>query len=89
MNVFILGGGGREHTFCWKLGQSPLCTEIFVAPGNAGTQQKATNLPIDPMNFEAVRQAILTHNIGMLVVGPEAPLVAGIHDFIKADKALE
>ena len=89
MNVLILGGGGREHTFCWKLGQSPLCTEIFVAPGNAGTQQKATNLPIDPMNFEAVRQAILTHNIGMLVVGPEAPLVAGIHDFIKADKALE
>ena len=89
MNVFILGGGGREHTFCWKLGQSPLCTEIFVAPGNAGTQQKATNLPIDPMNFEAVRQAILTHNIGMLVVGPEAPLVAGIHDFIKSDKALE
>ena len=89
MNVFILGGGGREHTFCWKLGQSPLCTEIFVAPGNAGTQQKSTNLPIDPMNFEAVRQAILTHNIGMLVVGPEAPLVAGIHDFIKSDKALE
>ena len=89
MNVLILGGGGREHTFCWKLAQSPLCTEIFVAPGNAGTQQKATNLPIDPMNFEAVRQAILTHNIGMLVVGPEAPLVAGIHDFIKADKALE
>lgn len=89
MNVLILGGGGREHTFCWKLAQSPLCTEIFVAPGNAGTQQKATNLPIDPMNFEAVRQTILTHNIGMLVVGPEAPLVAGIHDFIKADKALE
>ena len=89
MNVLILGGGGREHTFCWKLGQSPLCSKIFVAPGNAGTQQTATNLPIDPMHFEAVKQAIFTHSIGMVVVGPEAPLVAGIHDFIKSDKALE
>ena len=89
MNVLILGGGGREHTFCWKLGQSPLCSKIFVAPGNAGTQQTATNLPIDPMHFEAVKQAIFTHSIGMVVVGPEAPLVAGIHDFIKSDKALD
>ena len=89
MNVLILGGGGREHTFCWKLAQSPKCEALFVAPGNAGTKELATNLPIDPMDFEAVKKAVLANSIGLVVVGPEAPLVAGIHDFFKTDSDLQ
>ena len=75
MNVLILGGGGREHTFCWKLAQSPLCKKIYTAPGNAGTEQLSMNLPLDPMDFKAVKQAVLEYQIEMVVVGPEAPLV--------------
>jgi len=89
MNVLILGGGGREHTFCWKLAQSPKCEALFVAPGNAGTKELATNLPIDPMDFEAVKKVVLANSIGLVVVGPEAPLVAGIHDFFKTDSDLQ
>ena len=89
MNVLILGGGGREHTFSWKLAQSPLCSHLFVAPGNAGTAEIAQNLPIDPLDFAAVKEAVLGKNIGMLIVGPEAPLVAGIHDYFLQDKALQ
>ncbi len=89
MNVLILGGGGREHTFCWKLAKSPKCEALFVAPGNAGTKELATNLPIDPMDFDAVKKAVLQNDIKMVVVGPEAPLVAGIHDFFKADSELQ
>ena len=89
MNVLILGGGGREHTFSWKLVQSPLCSQLFVAPGNAGTAEIAQNLPIDPLDFEAVKAAVLDRKIGMVIVGPEAPLVAGIHDFFLQDKALQ
>ena len=89
MNVLILGGGGREHTFCWKLAQSPKCEALFVAPGNAGTKELATNLPIDPMDFEAVKKAVLANSIELVVVGPEAPLVAGIHDFFKTDSDLQ
>ena len=89
MNVLILGGGGREHTFCWKLAQSPLCKKIYTAPGNAGTEQLSMNLPLDPMDFKAVKQAVLEYQIEMVVVGPEAPLVAGIHDYFKQDEALK
>ena len=71
MNVLILGGGGREHTFCWKLAQSPLCKKIYTAPGNAGTEQLSMNLPLDPMDFKAVKQAVLEYQIQMVVVGPE------------------
>ena len=83
MNVLILGGGGREHTFCWKLSQSPLCNQMYVAPGNAGTASIAQNLAIDPMDFEAVKAWVKRANIELVVVGPEAPLVAGIHDYFK------
>ena len=89
MNILLLGSGGREHAFAWKMQQSPLCSQLFIAPGNAGTQECGTNLALNPMDFEAVKQAIKTHSIEMLVVGPEAPLVAGIYDFFKADPELQ
>ena len=89
MNVLILGSGGREHTFAWKISQSPLCKNIFIAPGNAGTQNHGTNVAINPMDFEAVKQLVLAQNINMVIVGPEAPLVAGIYDFFKNDNSLK
>ena len=89
MNILILGSGGREHAFALKLAESKKIKQLFVAPGNAGTSQVATNLPISATDFEAVKQAVLTHNIEMVVVGPEAPLVAGVHDFFLADDALK
>jgi phosphoribosylamine--glycine ligase len=88
MNILLLGSGGREHTFAWKMKQSPLCDTLFIAPGNAGTAQCGVNLTLDASNFEAVKEAIIQHKIGMVVVGPEAPLVNGIYDFIKADESL-
>jgi phosphoribosylamine--glycine ligase len=83
MNILILGSGGREHAFAWKLSQSPLCDALFVAPGNAGTAQIATNLPTAYTNFEAVAQAIRDNAINLLIVGPEEPLVKGIVDFLR------
>ncbi len=89
MNILIIGGGGREHTFAWKLDQSPICNQLFVAPGNAGTAQIATNLSIGVNDFEKIKQAVIDHQIDMVVVGPEDPLVNGIHDFFLADDALK
>ncbi|MEL6122807.1 MAG: phosphoribosylamine--glycine ligase [Bacteroidota bacterium] len=82
MNILILGGGGREHAFAWKMKQSPRCDHLYVAPGNAGTATIATNLSIDPMDFDKVYKKIKKHDIHMVVVGPEAPLVAGISDYL-------
>ena len=84
-----MGSGGREHTLAWKMSQSPLCDSLFVAPGNSGTGQVATNIEIDPTNFEAVIGFVKSEAIDMVVVGPEAPLVHGIHDAIKSNKALK
>lgn len=89
MKILILGSGGREHTLAWKMSQSPLCESLFVAPGNAGTGQVATNIEIDPTNFESVIGFVKSEAIDMVVVGPEAPLVHGIHDAIKSNKALK
>ncbi|MGF7216932.1 phosphoribosylamine--glycine ligase [Spirosoma lacussanchae] len=83
MNILILGSGGREHAFAWKLAQSPLCDTLFVAPGNAGTALVATNLAIGYSDFEAVAAAIRDHQIDLLIVGPEEPLVKGIVDFLR------
>lgn len=83
MNILILGSGGREHAFAWKLSQSPSCDALFVAPGNAGTAQVATNLPIQYTDFNGVSEAIRAHKIDLLVVGPEEPLVKGIVDFLR------
>jgi len=89
MNILILGSGGREHAFTHKLVQSKKVTQIFVAPGNAGTQEIATNININPTDFEAVKKAVIAHNIQMVIVGPEAPLVNGVHDFFLADDELK
>ena len=89
MNILVLGSGGREHTFAWKISQSPLCDSLFVAPGNSGTSTIATNLPIGVTDFEAIKIEILKNNIELVVVGPEDPLVQGIHDFFLNDDALK
>ena len=75
MNVLVLGSGGREHTFAWKIAQSPLCANLYAAPGNSGTLSVATNLDISVTDFEGIKSAVLNHNIEMVVVGPEDPLV--------------
>lgn len=83
MNILILGSGGREHTFAWKIAQSTRCKKIYVAPGNAGTSQIAINIDINPLNFNEVANFISQEAINMLIVGPEAPLVKGIRDFFE------
>lgn len=88
MNVLVIGGGGREHTLCWKIKQSKDCDELYAAPGNAGTALCATNLPIGVNDFEGIKKAVLTHHIKMVIVGPEDPLVNGIHDFFLNDPDL-
>ena len=85
MNILLLGSGGREHAFAWKMTQSPLCSQLFVAPGNAGTVKIATNANINPNDFIAIKQFVLANTIEMVVVGPEDPLVNGIYDFFKND----
>lgn len=89
MNILILGSGGREHTFAWKVKQSKRCTGLFVAPGNSGTDAIATNLNIAVTDFEAIKNAVIQNNIELVVVGPEDPLVQGIHDFFLQDDALK
>ena len=89
MNVLILGSGGREHAFSIKLLESDKINQLFVAPGNAGTHKIATNININPTDFEAVKKAVLENDIKMIVVGPEAPLVEGVHDFFLADNELK
>ena len=88
MNILLLGSGGREHALAWKLAQSPLLTRRFIAPGNAGTASLGTNLPLQPTDFAAVKAAVLDLAISMVVVGPEDPLVLGIHDFFLSDPGL-
>lgn len=89
MNILILGSGGREHTFAWKLSQSPKLSKLFVAPGNSGTAESATNIPIGVNDFDAIKQVVLTKHIDLVLVGPEDPLVNGIHDFFLRDEALK
>ncbi|WP_298901086.1 phosphoribosylamine--glycine ligase [uncultured Psychroserpens sp.] len=89
MTILILGSGGREHTFAWKTAQSPLCDKLFVAPGNSGTAQIATNVNISVTDFDAIKDLVLKHHIDMVVVGPEDPLVQGVHDFFLNDERLK
>ncbi|MBT3648735.1 MAG: phosphoribosylamine--glycine ligase [Flavobacteriales bacterium] len=88
MNVLLLGGGGREHTIAWKLAQSPLLSQLYIAPGNGGTSDMGTNLPFSDSDFPAMREAILEHQITLVIVGPEAPLVKGVREFIESDPEL-
>jgi phosphoribosylamine--glycine ligase len=89
MNILIIGSGGREHAFTWKMAQSKKCNKLFVAPGNAGTSQIATNVDIKVDDFEGIKKLVLSERIDLVVVGPEDPLVKGIVDFFKADKQLK
>ncbi|MDM1348015.1 phosphoribosylamine--glycine ligase [Myroides marinus] len=85
MKILLLGSGGREHALAWKMLQSSKCEELFVGPGNAGTAKIATNVAVNPNDFEAVKATVLDKGIDMVVVGPEDPLVKGIVDFFKKD----
>lgn len=89
MNVLILGSGGREHALAWKIAQSPLLTKLVIAPGNAGTRQHGVNVKIDPNDFDAVATFALENQIGLVVVGPEAPLVSGIYDHFSQNPDLK
>jgi len=89
MNILILGSGGREHAFAWKIAQSPKLNQLFIAPGNAGTAEVGTNVAIGVNDFEAIKTFVLNNDIKIVVVGPEDPLVNGIHDFFLADDALK
>ncbi|MBA4139310.1 MAG: phosphoribosylamine--glycine ligase [Segetibacter sp.] len=87
MNILILGSGGREHALAWKIKQSPLCSGLFIAPGNAGTSQCGENINIDVNDFAAIKDFCIKENIEIVVVGPEDPLVNGICDFLQAKEA--
>lgn len=89
MNILLLGSGGRECAFAWKMSQSAQCSKLFIAPGNAGTSAYGKNVNINPNDFEAVKAFALKEGIELLVVGPEEPLVNGIHDFFANDASLE
>jgi phosphoribosylamine---glycine ligase len=86
MNILIIGAGGREHTLAWKIKQSPLCDELFIAPGNAGTALCGKNMPIETTDFEGLRQLVTNHKIELVIVGPEEPLVKGIADYFSLHK---
>jgi phosphoribosylamine--glycine ligase len=89
MNVLIIGSGGREHAFAWKIAQSPKLDQLFIAPGNAGTAQVGTNVEIGVNDFDAIKDFVLKNKIEIVVVGPEDPLVNGIHDYFLADDELK
>ena len=88
MNILLLGSGGREHAFAWKMSQSPICKKLFIAPGNAGTSQFGENVALGVNDFAAIEQFVLAQKIDMVVVGPEDPLVNGIYDYFIASPTL-
>lgn len=89
MNILVLGSGGREHAIALKISQSPKTTKLFVAPGNAGTAAIATNVEVSVNDFKAIKQLVLSEKVDLVVVGPEDPLVNGIHDFFLNDELLK
>ena len=88
MNILLIGSGGREHALAWKIKQSPKTDNLYIAPGNAGTAAVGINVPIAANDFESLKKFVPEHNINMVVVGPEDPLVNGIYDFFKLDPEL-
>ncbi len=88
MKILILGSGGREHALAWKLAQSKKVERVLTAPGNAGTSGAGENIRLNPENFKEVGKAVLDNNIGLVIPGPEAPLVAGIRDYFLSDPEL-
>ena len=89
MNVLIIGSGGREHAFAWKIAKSSSCNQLFIAPGNAGTAKVGININIEINDFESIKNFVLAENIELVLVGPEDPLVNGIYDFFKEDEQLK
>ena len=89
MNVLIIGSGGREHAFAWKISQSPLLSSLFIAPGNPGTARLGTNLAIGVADLAGIAQAIREHQIELVIVGPEEPLVKGVRDYIESQEDLK
>ena len=89
MNILVLGSGGREHAISWKISQSDLCKNLFIAPGNAGTNLVGSNINLDINNFKQVKKFVLDKSINLVIVGPEEPLVKGIVDFFKSDEELK
>jgi phosphoribosylamine---glycine ligase len=88
LNILLIGSGGREHALAWKIGQSPLLDTLYIAPGNAGTAGAGINVPLSGTDFAGIRDFVLTHAIAMVIVGPEEPLVKGIHDYFLSDADL-
>jgi len=89
INILIVGSGGREHAMAWKMKQSPLLNQLFIAPGNAGTSLLGTNLAVGVSDFEGLKKAALDHQIDLVLVGPEVPLCEGLHDYFLADSDLK
>ena len=88
MKILLLGSGGREHALAWKMAQSSILDELYIAPGNSGTRKHGKNVAIDPNNFPAVKDFVLENNIELVVVGPEEPLVNGIADYFNSEPML-
>ena len=88
MNVLILGSGGREHAFAWKISKSSSCNKLYIAPGNAGTEKIGENIKLDIKDFYAIKKFVINSKIELVLVGPEEPLVNGIYNFFKEDKEL-
>ena len=89
MNVLIIGSGGREHAIAWKLSQSEKLNQLFIAPGNAGTSEVGTNVNIGVSDFQGIKRTVLENEIELVIVGPEVPLVEGIHDFFLTDNEIK
>lgn len=89
MHILLIGSGGREHALAWKISQSSLCENLFIAPGNPGTAQFGTNLDIGVTNFGSIKKTCIDKKIDLVIVGPEEPLVKGISDFLISDPALK
>ena len=89
MKLLLLGSGGREHALAWKIAQSPKVEKLYIAPGNAGTQNVGENVAIKADDFESIKEFVVKNDINMVVVGPEDPLVKGVYNFFKEDEALK
>ncbi len=89
LNILVVGSGGREHAMSWKIKQSPKVNQLYIAPGNAGTAELGENIPVGVLDFDGLKNVILDKKIDLVVIGPEVPLVEGLHDFILADADLK
>jgi phosphoribosylamine--glycine ligase len=89
MKVLLLGSGGREHALAWKIAQSSILDELFIAPGNAGTKKHGKNIDVSPTDFDAIKEFVIAQQIDMVIVGPEEPLVNGIYDYFQSDEQLK